>query len=190
MDGKTVALAFVKALPKFSRWEIAMLGGVAGTVVKVVIDAGTLVYSAVKNIYLWWKGEVSGKRCVKGITDATAALFGTLLGTYGGALVGTAICPLVGTFIGGFVGGLVGSAVIGKISERLTCKFFDLPKTVALENAYKTLGLTQSSSNGEINSAYRRLALICHPDKGGSAEAWSELETALALIRQAREEGI
>ncbi|CAF0935885.1 unnamed protein product [Adineta steineri] len=167
-----------------------MVGGAAGTVIKVAIDTGALAYSAVKNIYLWWKGEVSGKRCVKETTDATATLFGTLLGAYGGAAVGTAICSLVGTLIGGFVGGLVGSTVIGKISERLTCKFFDLPKTVALENAYKTLGLTQSCSNGEINSAYRRLALTCHPDKGGSAEAWSELETALALIRQARGEGI
>ncbi|CAF0978771.1 unnamed protein product [Adineta steineri] len=190
MDGKTIALAFVKALPKANGWELAMLSATAGSVVKVAIDGGKLLYSAVKNIYLWWKGEVSGKRCVKGITDATAALLGTLSGFSSGAAIGTAICPIVGTLIGGFVGGLVGSTVLGKISESLTCKFFDLPKTVALENAYKTLGLTQSCSNSEINSAYRRLALTCHPDKGGSAKAWSELESALALIRQARGEGI
>ncbi|CAF1642636.1 unnamed protein product, partial [Didymodactylos carnosus] len=61
---------------------------------------------------------------------------------------------------------------------------------VALENAYKTLGLTHSCSNGEINSAYHRLALKHHPDKGGSKEDWLALESALALIRQARGEGI
>ncbi|CAF4568561.1 unnamed protein product, partial [Didymodactylos carnosus] len=147
-----------------------IVGTAFGAVAKVFIVIGKLGWRAVKNIYLWWKGEVSGKRCVKEIIDASAEMLGGVLGCAEGAMLGTLVCPWVGTAVGGLIGAVVGATLAAKLSEYLTGKFFDLPKSVALENAYKTLGLTHSCSNGEINSAYHRLALKHHPDKGGSKE--------------------
>lgn len=40
------------------------------------------------------------------------------------------------------------------------------------------LGLAGSPSRAEIIAAFRRLALVCHPDYGGSAEAFRELVAA------------
>lgn len=40
------------------------------------------------------------------------------------------------------------------------------------------LGLTGSPSRAEIIAAFRRSALVCHPDYGGSAEAFRELVAA------------
>lgn len=107
-----------------------------------------------------------------------------------GALVGSVFGPVgtvVGTTIGGVVGGVCGSIVAAELSKRLTQKLFDVPRSVAVENAYNYFGLTQSCSNGEVNSAYYRLALEKHPDKqGGSKENFLELQANLAIIKKHR----
>jgi len=43
---------------------------------------------------------------------------------------------------------------------------------------YKLLGLKRGASKAEVRKAYRRKAKVSHPDKGGSAEAFSALATA------------
>ena len=65
---------------------------------------------------------------------------------------------------------------------------FGLPKTEALEKAYKFLGVSQKASNSEINSRYRKLSLKYHPDKGGNGDDWTRLLYSLAVIREARGE--
>ena len=163
---------------------------IAGKIVPVVIVAVQLSYEALKSIRSWWNGEISGKRCVKQIIDASAGILGGFGGGAAGCTIGTAILPGVGTIIGAVVGGIAGSAIASTFSESLTEYFFDLPKSVALEKAYGFLGLTPSSSNGEINTRYRRLALEYHPDKDGNVEDFYKLQIAVAIIKQARGEGV
>ncbi|CAF1459730.1 unnamed protein product [Adineta steineri] len=150
---------------------------------KIII---TLPYDTYLSIKGWWKGEISGKRCVKCIIDDCAAVAGGAAGAVGGALAGTAVLPGVGTVIGGIFGGLFGGALGGALSKLLTEQIFNLPPTVALEKAYRYLGVSVNCSNDEINSAYHRLALQLHPDKGGKPEEFIKLKTQVALIKIAR----
>jgi DnaJ family protein A protein 2 len=49
---------------------------------------------------------------------------------------------------------------------------------------YELLGVTPSSTSGEIKAAYRRLALTAHPDKGGNPEHFQRLDLAYkSLLR-------
>jgi len=43
---------------------------------------------------------------------------------------------------------------------------------------YKTLGVSKTASPDEIKKAFRKLALAHHPDKGGNAEKFQEINTA------------
>lgn len=49
-------------------------------------------------------------------------------------------------------------------------------------NPFKILGIRADASSGEIRSAYRRLALAHHPDKGGSPEKWLQLQRAHLIL--------
>ncbi|CAF1094671.1 unnamed protein product [Didymodactylos carnosus] len=104
-----------------------------------------------------------------------------------GAAIGAAAGP-VGAIIGAFAGSIFGSIAAAALANVLTQKIFDLPKSVAVENAYRYFDLRQSCSNGEVNSAYHRLALQKHPDKGGSKEEFIELQVNLALIKKHRDD--
>lgn len=48
---------------------------------------------------------------------------------------------------------------------------------------YSALGLTRGASADEVKRAYRRLALECHPDKGGDAEAFRTVSEAFEVLR-------
>ena len=48
--------------------------------------------------------------------------------------------------------------------------------------AYKILGMSESSSYYEIRSAYRRLAKKAHPDKGGSQQGFIRLRSAYEVL--------
>jgi len=51
------------------------------------------------------------------------------------------------------------------------------------QNLYKTLGVEQSATRGEIKKAYRVLAAKYHPDKdGGDKTAFQELENAYSIL--------
>jgi hypothetical protein len=156
--------------------------------VSVGLLAVYLTYEAWNNIKLWWRGEISGKRCAKSIIDSLAGAAGGIGGGIGGAAVGTMIFPGVGTFIGAVVGGVAGSAITGSLSDWLTQQIFNLPKDVALENAYRFLGLQYGASNDEINSSFRRLVLRYHPDKGGDREDFQKLQSCMAIIKLSRGE--
>lgn len=80
-------------------------------------------------------------------------------------LVGGPIGAFIGSIVGGVVVGVVASQLAAALSDWLTRKIFDLPKSVALENAYNFLGLHRSATNSDINSRYRKLALQWHSDK-------------------------
>jgi DnaJ-class molecular chaperone len=55
-------------------------------------------------------------------------------------------------------------------------------KTVGKKSPYEILGVALSASWAEIKSAYRKLALIHHPDRGGNAIAFREIQGAYELL--------
>ncbi|CAF1531489.1 unnamed protein product [Didymodactylos carnosus] len=162
----------------------------AGYLAHVTIVSVLLSWEALQSISLWWKGEISGQRCAKNIIDAASTVAGGVGGGALGSTIGTVISPGVGTFIGGLIGGMIGSNAVATLSKWLTEHLFDLPPTVALENAYNFLGLTASCTNSDINTAYRKLVLLYHPDKGGPPEYFYKLQYYVAIIKQARGEGL
>ncbi|CAF2855688.1 unnamed protein product [Rotaria sp. Silwood2] len=159
---------------------------IAGKVVPIAIVGVQLSWEALKSIRSWWHGEISGKRCAKQIIDASAGILGGYAGGAAGMAIGTAVLPGYGTLVGAVVGGVAGSFGASALVEWLTEYFFDVPKSVAVENAYKFLTLSPSCSNDEINGRYRTLALRYHPDKGGNAEDFHKLQISVAIIKQAR----
>ena len=44
--------------------------------------------------------------------------------------------------------------------------------------AFHALGLTDSATADEVNQAFHRVALVCHPDKGGDEEMFKEIQSA------------
>ena len=48
---------------------------------------------------------------------------------------------------------------------------------------YNVLGVASDASEQEIKLAYHAVALKCHPDKGGSDEAFRELESAYETLK-------
>ena len=55
-----------------------------------------------------------------------------------------------------------------------------------MEKYYKILGLQSGARPDEIKKAYRRLALIHHPDKGGDEEKFKELVEAYEILNGTR----
>lgn len=52
-----------------------------------------------------------------------------------------------------------------------------------MTDPYSVLGVTRSSTDKEIKSAYRKLAMKHHPDKGGDEARFQEINTAYNQIR-------
>eukprot|EP00112_Aurelia_sp_Birch-Aquarium-sp1_P025354 Seg84.1 transcript_id=Seg84.1/GoldUCD/mRNA.D3Y31 product="DnaJ protein" protein_id=Seg84.1/GoldUCD/D3Y31 len=166
---------------------VGMVDKTGGTVVMVGLAAVHLFYKAYQHIKRWWAGEISGKRCAKSLIDDTAAIIGGMTGGVGGAALGSLLGPC-GTVLGGIVGGWVAAATTNVIFDRLTQTIFGIPQSEALEKAYIYLGVEMSSSNGEVNKAFRQLCLKHHPDKGGDTDEFVVLQCHMAVIRQARGE--
>lgn len=53
---------------------------------------------------------------------------------------------------------------------------------LAHKDLYKELDLQPSASTSEIRTAYRRAALLAHPDKGGSSEAFHALTISFEVL--------
>jgi hypothetical protein len=162
----------------------------AGKITPIAIVAVQLSWEALKSIRSWWKGEITGERCAKQIIDASAGILGGYAGGAAGVAIGTALLPGYGTLAGAVIGGIAGSVGASALAEWLTKHFFNLPKSIAVENAYKFLKLSPCHSNTEINERYRTLALQFHPDKGGNAEDFHKLQVSVAIIKQARGQGV
>ena len=160
----------------------------SGAVVMVGLAAVYLSASAYSNIRRWWSGEISGKRCIKNLLDSTFAIGAGMAGGCAGAALGSAVGGPLRTLVGGVVGGWVSAAGTGYLSDWMTQRMFGLPKDEALENAYRYLGVKMTASNAEINSAFRRLCLKHHRDKGGNRDDFFILQCNMGTIRLARNE--
>ncbi len=67
-----------------------------------------------------------------------------------------------------------------------------MPRSAASREApsgsiWQRLGVTTDASVLDIKRAYRKAALLVHPDRGGSAEAFRELQRAYEAALQRRE---
>lgn len=51
-------------------------------------------------------------------------------------------------------------------------------------NPYKVLGLKTTATEQEIKQAYRRLAMQHHPDRGGSAQKFQEIQEAYSALQK------
>lgn len=51
-----------------------------------------------------------------------------------------------------------------------------------MKNLYDILNVEKSASNKEITKAYRKLAVINHPDKGGSEDKFKEISEAYSIL--------
>jgi curved DNA-binding protein CbpA len=49
-------------------------------------------------------------------------------------------------------------------------------------NLYETLDVAMTATSAEIKKAYRRLAQKSHPDRGGDAEAFHQIQTAYDVL--------
>ena len=45
-------------------------------------------------------------------------------------------------------------------------------------DAYALLGVTRTASTDQIRNAYRERAMVHHPDRGGDASTWSDMQRA------------
>ncbi len=54
------------------------------------------------------------------------------------------------------------------------------------ENDYTILGIKETATDGEIRTAFRKLSLKHHPDKGGDAEEFKKLSAAYDRIALSR----
>ncbi len=65
--------------------------------------------------------------------------------------------------------------------------FFKGADPLETRKAYDFLELDCGASIDEINSSFRRLALIHHPDRGGgSEEDWQKLQVSMGVIKLSR----
>lgn len=154
--------------------------------VKVALHGVYLSAEALRHIYMWWKGEISGRRAAKSIVDSSVTVGAGLSGGAGGAIVGAVVAGPLGGLVGGALGGILGAAAANILIDKLTRNIFDLPKTVAEENAYEYLGVSSSASNSDVNAAFWELCRKHHPDKGGDEEEFKILQAHMAIIRLAR----
>ena len=53
---------------------------------------------------------------------------------------------------------------------------------MAKRDYYEVLGVDKSASADEIKKAFRRKALLLHPDQGGSDQAFRELQEAFQVL--------
>ena len=157
-----------------------------GSLVVVALAAVYLSYEALQSINAWWRGEISGRRCAKAIVDSACGIVAGAAAGVGGAALGSLLLGPAGAVAGGVLGSVIGSQVAAALVDRLTARLLDLPRDVAVERAYAYFGLTHHASTAEVNAAYRRMALLAHPDKGGREGHFAEVQAHLAVIKKAR----
>ncbi|MEK7226202.1 MAG: DnaJ domain-containing protein, partial [Bacteroidota bacterium] len=55
------------------------------------------------------------------------------------------------------------------------------------EKAYRILGVPLNASDSEIREAFRRLAMIHHPDRGGNSETMKEISWAYEILKKKKQ---
>ena len=58
----------------------------------------------------------------------------------------------------------------------------DSEKEIDNKGLYETLGVEQSATYQQIKKAFRKLALKHHPDRGGDADKFKEINAAYEVL--------
>ena len=76
--------------------------------------------------------------------------------------------------------GSAGSSVPGRASARATTATTDGARatTTSATSIWETLGITARATTDELKRAFRQRALATHPDRGGDAEAFRQVQRA------------
>ncbi len=156
---------------------------------EVSLASVDLASQATFAIKLWWQGEISGNECIKVVASTTiieaAAKVGGAVGFYTGSFVSSDWGE-----IGRSIGRKIAKTVVEYILNFLRKWLFGISKDEAVSNAYRYLGVKENASKAEINTAFRKLALKHHPDRGGSVKDYYILQCNMALIKEVRGGGI
>nr|XP_012562326.2 uncharacterized protein LOC105847351 [Hydra vulgaris] len=174
-----------KAIMMSMNNAVGLVNKYGGKVVRTTLAAVTLAYDVVKSIFRWWNGEISGHRCCKNIVDSLCTTVASVVGGISGAAIGTLLGP-AGTVVGGIIGGIISASAANALSDRMTQRLFGVPKDEALENAFRFFNLDVRASNHEINTAYRKMCLLHHPDKGGNSKDFHYVQVNMAIIKAAK----
>lgn len=161
---------------------------VGGNIVMIGLAFVSLGYTCISNILRWYRGEITGKRCVKNCIDSLASIGFGVGGGMGGAAIGSLVFPVWGTIVGGIIGGITSAQVASVLSDKLTRNLFDLPVKEAVEKAYNFFSVSHRAPNDEINRKFRAMCLQHHPDKGGNVADFHDVQFNMAVIRTARGE--
>lgn len=70
-----------------------------------------------------------------------------------------------------------------EILDRAFTGFLALPNPAADETPHAVLGVSESATESEVEYAYRRLAMQCHPDRGGSPSQMARINAARDQMR-------
>merc|ERR1711894_492501 len=108
--------------------------------------------------------------------------FGGLIGCAFGGPAGAA----AGMIAGGVIGGFLGLEAAHSVSPYVTAAFFDIPRTQAIENAYKTLGVKFTATNQEINESFEELNQMYREQGNNGHDNWVKLQYAMAIIHEDR----
>jgi DnaJ domain len=150
-----------------------------------LVPCVTFAAEASQAILNWYNGKISVQECAKSVGKSFVVQGVSLASSIAvGAAVGSAAGPL-GAFVGGVAGGfLVTGATLAY--DHVLDWIDNKSKAQVLEEAYKFLGVTSNASNHAINAAYKELAKICHPDKGGTHESMTRRNCYMEGIRADR----
>uniref|UniRef100_A0A914CS43 J domain-containing protein n=1 Tax=Acrobeloides nanus TaxID=290746 RepID=A0A914CS43_9BILA len=187
----------IKVSPTLLELTSASLIETAFNWVTPLVGFGTiLVEAAYLLVYRWyWKRDITGKQVAKRVFDSFCVVFSSVLGSIAmgtacgaiGGLAGGPAFMVGGSIVGGLAGGLGAGLLASTIIDKLTQDLFDLPPTEALEKAYNILEVHHKAENSVVNVAFKRLALVHHPDKGGDKEKFMAIQSAFLVIKAARE---
>ena len=145
-----------------------------------------------KYLSAYLAGEIDGFDALKAILGAGFEAACTAAGGAAGVGLACAVAAVLGCATGGWgmiAAGLIGGLVGGEAGRRVGVQlrgwyheFFGGSSDMAVLQAYKQMGLDSSATHQEVRAAYLRLALIRHPDKGGSTEEFNQLKMAYGLL--------
>jgi hypothetical protein len=75
-------------------------------IIQVALLGVYLTYEAYQSIKDWWKGKISGKRCVKQIVDSVTSVAAGMGGGMIGGMIGASLFGPIGMVVGSFIGGI------------------------------------------------------------------------------------
>eukprot|EP00541_Cyclophora_tenuis_P007492 CAMPEP_0116563904 /NCGR_PEP_ID=MMETSP0397-20121206/13007_1 /TAXON_ID=216820 /ORGANISM="Cyclophora tenuis, Strain ECT3854" /LENGTH=249 /DNA_ID=CAMNT_0004090429 /DNA_START=58 /DNA_END=807 /DNA_ORIENTATION=+ len=183
ITGKNISTQIMRHSARVAGQQLLRGSTVAGT----AIVASELSWEAMQNIRSYLKKEITGKQCARGILNASLSVGGGVAGAAMGAAAGKVVAGKVGSVVGAVVGGALGQHVSTRAADKLTKTILLQNRDDAIVKAYDIIQVEPNATNDEVNSAYRRLALERHPDRGGNQDKFVELSTAIEIIRVSRD---